>query len=156
MQLYPLYLMRTRAAFKRDTALQHCLIMLFSERNLSSWAVKILPRKHQDENTISIDVVLWAQNSSKKMGSPLLWLCFIPSYSFGQAKRASTPHHTRPFLLIVFLLILFRFYFLTASHLKSSMDFMWWKGFIPHFLKLLKFIISHGIITWKMTIAICR
>lgn len=58
----------------------------------------------------------------------------------------TTTHHARPFFQIVFL-IFFRFYYLTTFNLKSTLNFMQWKSLAPHFLKLLKFIISRRRVT---------
>jgi len=123
MKLYP-YLARIRVACKRGTDLPHLPIVLFPARNLSSWDVKILSSKHQDENNMSINVVVLGTKLLQKEGKPCTVILLYSIFLLWTGHRASTPHRTRPFFLIVFLLTLFKLYFLTASDLKSSIDFM--------------------------------
>lgn len=103
----------------------------------------ILPRWEKD-------VFEWRSlgtKNSPKEGKPSHLTLFY-SFVFLRADQqgfnpqfCTTTHHARPFFQIVFLFF-FRFYYLTTFNLKSSLDFIQWKSLVPHFLKLLKFIIS--------------
>lgn len=108
----------------RDTALQHSSIIPFSGRNLSSWDAKILLRKPQHVNNMSMNVVVWTQNYSKKKGGPRLWFWFILSHPRPTGLQHSALYNTSSYRAVIpncssphFVQILF-------SHLKSGMDFM--------------------------------